>query len=132
MNSLIILLTLASLSMVSTAQTTTWIAPAETKTIKNPFEESDPTAVALMGKTNFELLCTVCHGETGRGDGVTLEYLNPKPANLTSKRVQDQTAGEIYWNITTGRSPMQSYANVLSSSEIWQIITYIESFGVED
>ncbi|MDA0196622.1 MAG: cytochrome c [Bacteroidetes bacterium] len=103
----------------------------ETKQIKNPFESNNRNAVALIGKQNFELLCTVCHGETGKGDGVTLEYLNPKPANLTSKRIQDQTDGEIYWKITTGRPPMQSYVNVLSSSEIWQVVTYIKSFEVE-
>ena len=103
----------------------TWVAPEESKQIKNPFEGNEQAIQG--GAVIFDLLCIVCHGETGKGDGVTLEYLNPKPANLTSKQVQRQTAGELYWKITTGRPPMQSYMNVLSNSELWQVVSYIQS-----
>jgi len=108
----------------------TWKAPVEAKAIKNPLKGDENAAIS--GQQIFELLCTVCHGDTGRGDGVTLEYLNPKPANLTSKQIQDQTAGEIYWKITTGSPPMQSYVNVLSGNEIWQVVTYVKTLGTDE
>lgn len=106
-----------------------WKAPKEAKAIDNPIAESQNV---VRGKALFDLLCTVCHGDTGRGDGVTLEHLNPKPANLTSKEIQSQTDGELYWKITTGRLPMQSYSNVLSSQEIWHVINYIRTLGVDE
>ncbi len=129
MKSLTILI-LFCLPLISSAQTP-WVAPVESKEIKNPFEGQEQQ-VLEKGKYYFDLLCTVCHGETGKGDGVTLAYLQPKPANLTSKKVQSQTAGEFYWKITTGRPPMQSYVNVLSPDEMWMVISYIKSFKSED
>lgn len=106
-----------------------WVAPKEARSIKNPLENTDKSL--LKGAQLFDLLCSVCHGETGKGDGVTLEYLNPKPANLT-KKVQNQTVGELYWKITTGRPPMQSYVNVLSVNETWQVISYIKTFKPQE
>ncbi len=116
------------LPFIVSAQTP-WVAPPDSKEIINPFTDNEQAIE--RGSEIFDLLCSVCHGETGMGDGVTLEYLNPKPANLTSKKVQSQTAGEIYWKVTTGRPPMQSYVNVLSVNETWQVISFIKTFGVE-
>ena len=128
MKALIILLLMFSVTSIQ-AQTN-WVAPKEAKAIKSPLDDNE--LHTARGAQLFDLLCSVCHGETGRGDGVTLEYLNPKPANLTSAKVQAQTKGEIYWKITTGRPPMQSYVNVLSSSEIWQVIEFIKTFKPEE
>ena len=128
MKSLIIIIALLGGSTLH-AQTP-WIAPKETKQFTNPFEGNEDAV--LRGAELFDLLCSVCHGATGKGDGVTLEYLNPKPANLTSEKVQKQSHGEFYWKITTGRPPMQSYVNVLSSDEIWQVIAFIKTLQVSN
>ena len=125
----IVLIVLLFATIEASAQTP-WIAPEESKKIVNPLEGNQ--SAVLKGKELFELLCTVCHGETGKGDGVTLEHLIPKPANLTAKKVQAQTPGEFYWKITTGRPPMQSYVNVLSPDEMWMVISYIKTLGAED
>jgi len=34
-----------------------------------------------------------------KGDGAGSIALDPKPANLTSNKVQDQVDGEIFWKI---------------------------------
>jgi len=38
----------------------------------------------------FKSRCAVCHGEAGRGDGVSAATLNPKPRNYTDKQWQKQ------------------------------------------
>ena len=44
----------------------------------------------------------VCDGEEGKGDGPGSKALDPKPANLSSERVQAQVDEEIYWKISEG------------------------------
>jgi mono/diheme cytochrome c family protein len=54
--------------------------------------------------------------------------LNPKPADWTSKRVQDDTDGELFWKITTGRGAMPPWGQ-LPESDRWALVQYIRSLG---
>lgn len=38
----------------------------------------------LKAKEIYEQHCLICHGESGKGDGIGANSLNPKPVNLTS------------------------------------------------
>ncbi len=102
-----------------------WVAPESANTIKNPFAgNADATK---KGKKLYNQLCNICHGDQGKGDGMAGAALTPKPADLTSDKVQSQSDGAIYWKITNGRPPMASYKDVLKEEERWQLVNYIRT-----
>jgi mono/diheme cytochrome c family protein len=100
-----------------------WTAPPHSKQLKNP--ENTSSVASTEGAKIFKIQCLVCHGETGKGDGMVGMSLNPRPANLQSTKVTKQTDGEIYWKISTGNSPMPSYALILNEQQRWQLVNYI-------
>ena len=102
-----------------------WVAPATADQLKNPL--TNPEDAIKEGKKTFQQLCVICHGDFGKGDGMAGASLNPRPANLTSKDVQSQTDGAIYWKITQGNPPMASYKDVLSATQRWQLVDFIRT-----
>ena len=71
-------------------------------------------------KLTVDKACTACHGDRGKGDGPGAAALNPKPADWTSAKVQQQTDGCLLWKITTGRGAMPPWA-ALSETERGQL-----------
>lgn len=115
---------------VSTLGTTVWAqgkweCPAAEKAKKNPVAKG-PEAIAAGKKLTADKACTACHGETGKGDGPGAAALTPKPANWTSKAVQEQTDGCVFWKLTTGRGAMPPWAS-LAENERWQLVHYIKT-----
>ena len=102
-----------------------WVAPATADKIVNPLK-GDANAAA-SGKKIYKMLCLVCHGPKGKGDGMAGAGLTPKPADLTSEAVQSQTDGAIFWKIEQGRSPMPSYKTSIPEKKRWDIINYIRT-----
>ncbi len=88
----------------------------------------DAKALAKGKKIYFQI-CAACHGRTGVGDGPSGEEFNPKPADHTSKKVQQQTDGELYWKITNGRNDMPNYDQLLSKTQRWQVVEYIRQLN---
>jgi len=82
------------------------------------------------GQAIYAKSCTVCHGESGKGDGVAAASFEKKPADFTdrehSKYYSDQ--GRIYI-IKKGSAgtPMPSWEGVLSEQEIQSVYAYIRS-----
>jgi len=103
-----------------------WEAPAAEKAKKNPLA-ADAKA-AEQGKKVADINCVSCHGSKGKGDGVAAAALNPKPADWTSKKVQAESDGEIFWKISTGRGAMPSWKH-LPENERWALVRYIRSVG---
>lgn len=104
-----------------------WRAPAEADKISNPLKGD--AAPAEAGKKLYVQFCTVCHGDKGKGDGIAGMNFNPRPANHTSKKVQSQTDGAIFWKITTGKAPMAVYKGLLTETQRWQLVNYIRELG---
>lgn len=100
-----------------------WIASASANKLKNPF--ADNAQATIEGKKIFTVQCAICHGDKGIGDGKAGGSLNPKPANLTSEKVKNQSDGALFWKITTGNSPMPSYKLILTEEKRWQLVNYI-------
>ena len=105
----------------------TWTAPANTNSYKNPYE-GNPDATAA-GKKLYQQFCAICHGNKGKGDGLAGMTLKPRPSNFTSKPVQSQADGAIYWKITEGNAPMASYKATLTEQQRWQLVNYIRQLG---
>ncbi len=98
-----------------------WAAPASEKAKKNPVS-GDPKSIDL-GRSVAKTNCVPCHGETFKGNGPAAIALNPKPADWTSPRVQDQSDGELFWKISTGRGAMPSWRQ-LPERERWALLPF--------
>ncbi len=102
-----------------------WVAPASADKIVNPLK-GDANAAA-NGQKLYKVLCVICHGTKGKGDGAAGAGLTPKPTNLTTAEFQTQTDGAIFWKIREGRSPMASYETSIPEKKRWEIINYIRT-----
>ena len=106
------------------AQGGPWGAPDAEKVKKNPLA-NDKKFVEQGGKL-AQVNCVTCHGAKGKGDGAAAVALNPKPADWTSKRVQDESDGELFWKISNGRGAMPPWKH-LPEQDRWALIRYIRS-----
>jgi len=104
-----------------------WIASSSSKKIINPISAKKKSSSAKKGAKIFKQFCVACHGDLGKGDGTGSIALDPKPANLTSNKVQDQVDGEIFWKISTGRNGMISWEGIITESDRWNLVNYIRT-----
>ncbi len=101
-----------------------WTAPAAEKSKKSAVP---PSAKAVTdGKNVAQVNCVTCHGATGKGNGPAAVALNPKPADWTSARVQDESDGELFWKISNGRCAMPPWKH-LPEADRWSVIQFIRS-----
>jgi mono/diheme cytochrome c family protein len=103
-----------------------WVAPESEKAKKNPTPNDKKTVE--QGEKVAKVNCLSCHGVKGKGDGPAAVALNPKPADWTSKRVQDMSDGEIFWKMTTGRGAMPAWRH-LPEKDRWAIVRYIRTLA---
>src|SRR6266542_6327288 len=101
-----------------------WVAPDSAKSMKNPLPSDKKTVE--QGEKVAKINCVSCHGAKGKGDGVAAAALNPKPADWTSGRVQEETDGELFWKISNGRGPMPPWKH-LPENDRWAVIQFIRS-----
>jgi mono/diheme cytochrome c family protein len=105
--------------------------PAEFAGMTNPF--AGDTQAASAGQETYVVNCASCHGDEGLGDGPAAGSLDPAPGDL---RDTAQQAGDdyIYWRIAKGgnfapfNSSMPAWEGILSDDQIWQLVTYINTF----
>ena len=120
---------LISLAFTGSSNQDPWVAPSEAKELNNPNNASKKSI--KNGQVIYAQSCALCHGETGKGDGIGAQALNPKPADHTSEQVQGQTDGELFWKISNGRGQMVGWgmgANpIISESDRWDLVNYIRT-----
>ncbi len=109
---------------------TIWKAPASADKLVNKYK--DVKEAVFEGKKIFNAQCAICHGETGEGNGIAGAGLTPRPSNLISDLVQQQSDGAIFWKITNGRPPMASYKKIYTEKQRWQLVNYIRSLREEN
>lgn len=111
--------------ITSGAAQETWVAPSSADQVINPIKND---AIATeKGKKTYKMLCVVCHGAKGKGDGMGGAGLTPKPTDLTDRGIQAQTDGALFWKLNEGRSPMASYETALPEKKRWELINYIRT-----
>ena len=101
-----------------------WSAPESEKSKKNPIAAS--AKVAEQGKKLAQANCVACHGAKGKGDGAAAVALDPKPADWTSKKIQAESDGELFWKITNGRGAMPAWRH-LPESDRWALVQHIRT-----
>ncbi|WP_095148677.1 FTR1 family protein [Pseudomonas sp. Irchel s3a18] len=78
--------------------------------------------------------CSVCHGDSGAGDGPAGVGLEPAPANLRDSARQDRLSlYAIYSTLGQGveGTDMPSFADQLDERQRWDLATYIASFSAD-
>ncbi|MBI5766584.1 MAG: cytochrome c [Verrucomicrobia bacterium] len=88
-------------------------------------------AFVKRGQDRYAIYCAPCHGATGFGDGITVQYGMGAVANANyhSDRLRQMTEGEIFNAITNG-SPsknMLPYADKLTPEDRWAVIAYVRA-----
>ncbi|MBI4944878.1 MAG: cytochrome c [Bacteroidetes bacterium] len=106
-----------------------WLVPQGWSVKRNPTPLGSVSVQA--GKNIYRANCIICHGEGGKGNGTLALSLNPRPADHTSKKFQQQKDGELFYKIITGRNAMPSFKQVLSENEIWSVINFIRTLEVK-
>lgn len=95
-----------------------------------------PEAMA-EAQTQFDSVCSTCHGKTGVGDGPNAGALNPKPRNYTDKAWQAQVDDEylakfiVQGGAAMGKSVMMPASPGLANKpEVVQgLVQIIRGFG---
>ena len=108
-----------------------WTAPARAARKKNPVTADEKSFA--RGKEVYVKECLPCHGSAGKGDGPSAKDLNPKPRDLSTPKIWEQTDGSLFWKLTTGRKPMPSFEKTVSEEDRWNVINYARhEFGPKD
>jgi mono/diheme cytochrome c family protein len=85
----------------------------------------------VTGREIYVNTCIRCHGIDGKGAlGIKLV---PPPADLTAPAVQNRLDGTLFRRIHEGRpnTAMGAWKYALSDEEIWDVLTYVRTLGVE-
>ena len=92
-----------------------------------PVITPDPARGAALYAQN----CSICHGDTGAGDGPAGVGLEPAPANLRDVARLDQLSlFDLYNTLALGidGTEMPSFADQLDDRQRWDVAAYIASF----
>ena len=79
-------------------------------------------------KQLYEKNCIVCHGTMGKGDGAAGLYLNPRPFDISSEKVQSQNDSILFYKITMGKAPMPTF-KTLSFEARQLLLLYVRELG---
>ncbi|BBU42736.1 FTR1 family protein [Pseudomonas monteilii] len=93
-----------------------------------PVITPDPARGAALYAQN----CSICHGDTGAGDGPAGVGLEPAPANLRDAARLDQLSlFDLYNTLALGidGTEMPSFADQLDDRQRWDVAAYIASFS---
>lgn len=121
---LVFLLIILRISVHAQSATATWVVPEDAKEGLSPFRFTPETAKS--GENIFQKNCKSCHGDPGKQNWAKIV---PPPGDPASVEFQKQTDGEMFFRVTSGKTPMPQFGSILSEDERWQVISYIRSFN---
>jgi mono/diheme cytochrome c family protein len=87
------------------------------------------------GERLFNIYCWNCHGKKGGNDGPVIaggKFPPPPWANYQSEYIQTLPVGKMFHTITFGKGLMGSHSSVLTPTERWQVIFYIQKLSWGD
>jgi hypothetical protein len=118
------LLILVSLLIIPDLSGQEWKVPDDKKGKLSTFPFNDKTR--NDGLKLYSINCLSCHGTPGKSNFLKLV---PPPPDPATEQVQKNSDGEIYYKVSTGRGQMPSFKSVLSSDELWKVVSFIRSFN---
>ena len=93
--------------------------------VTNPY----PLSMALLerGHERFDIYCAPCHGPLGDGDGYIVRRGFPAPPSFHIERLRNAPDRHFVDVLTYGYGLMYPYADRVSPSDRWAIVTYIRA-----
>jgi Cytochrome C oxidase, cbb3-type, subunit III len=79
------------------------------------------------GQERYGIYCAVCHGPTGRGDGMIVQRGFPQPPSFHEPRLREAPEGYFFNVITRGYGVMYSYADRVEPPDRWAIVAYLRA-----
>ncbi|HVN58414.1 MAG TPA: cytochrome c [Bacteroidales bacterium] len=101
-----------------------WTVPADKQGKLSPFRFSGESVKS--GEKLYGINCKSCHGTPGMGNFQA--NLKPQPPDPATDKLQNNSDGELYYKISTGRGPMPAFKNSLSPNDLWTLISYLRTF----
>lgn len=97
--------------------------------LKNPLPDLalNFNKYADEGKEIYGKFCVHCHGATGGGDGKVGAKLPGPPPAYSSGALKDLPEGKIFYSIANGKGLMGAHAPLLSVSERWKLVCYVQT-----
>jgi mono/diheme cytochrome c family protein len=101
-----------------------------------PFDDLQPVelrrALLERGQQRFNIFCSVCHGRTGKGDGMVVQRGFRKPPSYhgdetNGDRLRSAPSGHFFDVVTNGFGAMPSFANRIDVEDRWAIVAYIRA-----
>jgi len=90
-----------------------------------PIQVTD--AVLETGRERYNIYCSVCHDQTGSGNGTVAQRGYLRPPHLADERLIESPDGYIYEVIANGVRNMPAYGNKISEADRWAIVTYVRA-----
>ena len=105
-----------------------WPVPKAEAEQKNPVEAT--SKVLKRARSTYTDNCAFCHGDKGNGKGDGADRLAVPPADFTNGLAMLQaTDGELFFRLSTGRSPMPPFRSKFSEEQRWGLVHLIRSFA---
>ncbi|MRR19297.1 cytochrome c [bacterium] len=101
-----------------------WVVPEERRGRLSTFPFTDETR--KDGERLYNINCLSCHGTPGKNNYIALV---PSPGDPATEKIQRNSDGEIFHKVSVGRGPMPSFRSVLTTDEIWKVVSYLRSFN---
>lgn len=79
------------------------------------------------GQEKYNIYCSVCHGLSGDGNGITKKYRMIATPSYHNARLREMPEGEIFNTITYGRNTMGPYGAKIKMEDRWAIIAYLRT-----
>jgi mono/diheme cytochrome c family protein len=90
-----------------------------------PVELSE--ALLRRGQERFNIFCSVCHGQTGDGNGMIVQRGFTRPPTFHSERLRGAPIGHFFDVATHGFGRMPAYAAQVPVEDRWAIAAYIRT-----
>lgn len=117
----------ASKQPTTPANASTVTLPTEvTETTKNPLP--DLAMAVNVGKPLYQANCSLCHGETGAGEGPAGASFDPKPTHLAKGAVTTDPDGKLFLALKNGKGKMPPMKR-MTDEEMWQVIAYVRTLA---
>ena len=134
---------MAITARLTSAETTAVIdflkSAARRVTAREELEQEEITRVASLiniapakrtAADVYESQCKVCHGASGKGDGVAAAAYNPKPTDFTDAAfAASRTPEQVVAAITDGKNAMPPFAATISPEEVRALAGYLLELG---
>lgn len=82
-------------------------------------------ALLQRGQERFNIYCSMCHGYTGRGDGMIVQRGFKQPPSFHIERLHNVPPGHFFDVITNGIGFMPRHGPQIPTPDRWAIAAYI-------